>query len=156
MAARPGWRRVEKPEFGYAVSVPYGWAERPPDPANSPLETARFADPEDPRHSLIVFRGRPRPGVTALRAAEATEPVLRAAGFDGFALSAEDIAGRDGARLECARHDAGRTWAVREYFVVHDDVRFVLGCGSAVPDEDDRLFAAIAGGFEILTAGATG
>lgn len=145
-----GWQRVEKTEFGYAVSVPDGWVERPPDLANSPLETARFADPADPRHSLVVFRGRPRPGVTALRAAEATEPVLRAAGFGGFAISEEPVAGRDGARLECARHDEGRTWAVREYFVVHDDVRFVLGCGSAAPDEDDGLFAAVAEGFEIL------
>jgi hypothetical protein len=30
-------------------------------------------------------------------------------------------------------------------------VRFVLGCGSYVPDEDDSLFTALAERFEILS-----
>jgi hypothetical protein len=54
------------------------------------------------------------------------------------------------ARLDCAKHDAGRTWAVREYFAGRDDAYFVLGCGSAVPDEGDALFTQIAERFEIL------
>jgi hypothetical protein len=54
------------------------------------------------------------------------------------------------ARLDCAKHDAGRTSALREYFVAHDDAPFVLGCHSFMPEEDDDLFAAIAERFEIL------
>jgi hypothetical protein len=56
------WQRIEKPDFGYAVHVPDGWDERPPDLKNSPWETARFTQPADRRHSLIVFRGPTRPG----------------------------------------------------------------------------------------------
>ena len=40
--------------------------------------------------------------------------------------------------------------ALREYFVVHDDVRFILGCQSFNPGEDDALFTAMAERFEIL------
>ena len=46
---------------------------------------------------------------------------------------------------------AGRVWTVREYFVVRGDVRFVLGCGTFVPEEDDSLFAVMAEPFEILS-----
>jgi hypothetical protein len=39
---------------------------------------------------------------------------------------------------------------VREYFVVHGDVRFLVGCGSSVPDPDEELFATVAERFEPL------
>jgi hypothetical protein len=39
---------------------------------------------------------------------------------------------------------------VREYPVVRDDVRFVLGRHSFAPGEDDELFAAVAERFELL------
>ncbi|GII30988.1 hypothetical protein [Planotetraspora mira] len=144
------WQRIEKPEFGYAVHVPEDWDERPPNLKNSPLETARFGQPTDRRHSVIVFRGWPRPGSTAADAAELVRPILESAGFSDFQITDVEVAGRLAARLDCAKHDAGRVWAVREYFVVHDDVRFCLGCGSSVPEEDDLLFTAIAERFEIL------
>src|SRR5437764_6559830 len=44
------WQRIEKTDFGYAISVPAGWTERPPDLKNSPLETARFGEETDRRH----------------------------------------------------------------------------------------------------------
>jgi hypothetical protein len=144
------WQRVEKLSFGYAVHVPSGWEEHPPDLVRNPTETARFADPADRRHGLVVFRGMPRPGPSALEAAERTQAVLEAAGYADFRVAQARVAGRAGARLDCAKHDTGRTSALREYFVVHDDVRFVLGCHSFVPDEDDALFAAMAERFEIL------
>jgi hypothetical protein len=62
------------------------------------------------------------------------------------------VGGRPGARLDCSRHDAGRVWAVREYFVVRDTVAFCVGCGTAVPDEDDPLFARLVEGFELIDA----
>jgi hypothetical protein len=146
------WQRIEKPEFGYAVQVPEDWAERPPNLKNSPWETARFGQPSDRRHSMIVFRGPGRRGATAADVAELVQPTLESAGFSDFQITDVEVAGRVAARLDCARHDAGRVWAVREYFVVQDDVRFCLGCGSSVPEEDDLLFASIAERFEILEA----
>ena len=154
------WQRIEKSDFGYAVQVPPGWDEHPPDLENSPLETARFADPADRRHSLVVFRGLPRPGLSAVQAAERTQLVLAAAGFGAFQITGTQVAGQPGARLDCARPAgstapgttaAGRVWTVREYFVVRGDVRFVLGCGTFVPDEDDSLFTVMAERFEILS-----
>jgi hypothetical protein len=146
------WQRIEKPEFGYAVHVPEDWDERPPNLKNSPWETARFGQPSDRRHSVIVFRGPGRPGATAAEIAELVQGTLEAAGFGDFVISDADMAGRRAARLDCARHDAGRVWAVREYFVVEDGVRFYLGLGSSVPDADDALFTAMAERFEILEA----
>lgn len=153
---RVEWHRVEKPSFGYAVHVPAGWEEYPPDLARSPLETARFADPADRRHGLVVFRGMPLPGLSALEAAERTQATLEAAGYGAFLVARSAVAGRDGARLDCAKHDAGRVSALREYFVAHDDVRFVLGCHSFIPDEDDALFTAMAERFEILDGPLSG
>jgi hypothetical protein len=146
------WQRVEKPDFGYAVHVPHGWEEYPPNLKNSPIETARFADPRDRRHSVIVFRTMPRPGLSAAEHAERAQASLEASGFGDFEISEAEVSGQPSARLDCAKHDAGRTWAVREYFVGHDDTCFVLGCGSAVPDEDHALFTQIAERFEILGA----
>ncbi|WP_433444666.1 hypothetical protein [Nonomuraea sp. CA-141351] len=149
------WQRFVKPEFGYAIHVPQGWDERPPNLKNSPWETARYGDRSDRRHSIIVFRPAfHRPQMTATEAAEMARHSLEAAGFSEFALTEAEVAGITGARLTFAKHDAGRIWAVSEYFVVHDDVRFVLGCGSAIPEEDESLFTAIARQFEILPEAA--
>ncbi|MET8763717.1 hypothetical protein [Lentzea sp. NPDC004782] len=52
--------------------------------------------------------------------------------------------------MDCAKHDAGRVWAVRQYIVVRGADRFALGCGSSVPEEDDALFTAMVERFEIL------
>ncbi|MEV1170891.1 hypothetical protein [Nonomuraea sp. NPDC049784] len=49
-------------------------------------------------------------------------------------------------------HDAGRVWAVRQYFVVRDGIRFTLACGTFVPEQDDALFAAMADRLELLDA----
>jgi hypothetical protein len=145
------WQRIAKPDYGYAVHVPHGWDERPPNLKNSPWETARFGDPADRQHLVIVFRGPARPGSTAAETAEVVQVSLEAAGFGDFQITDARVAGLTGARLDCAVRDAGRTWAVREYFVVAGDVRFTLGCGSSVPEQDDPLFTSIADRFEMLT-----
>jgi hypothetical protein len=147
------WQRIEKPDFGYAVHVPQNWAEHAPDLKNSPLETARFGDPGDRRHCLVVFRGWPMPGRNAVQAAERLQVTLEAAGFGRFQITRTQLAGLPAARLDCALHDAGRIWAVREYVVIRDGIRFVLGCGSSVPEEDDSLFTAMAERFELLPPG---
>jgi hypothetical protein len=147
------WQRIEKSDFGYAVHVPRGWDEQPPNLKNSPWETARFTQPDDRRHSLVVFRGPTRPGRDAAELASAVATKLGLSGFTDFQTTEVQMAGRTGVRLDFARHDAGRVWAVREYFVVEDGVYFCLGCGSAVPEEDESLFAAMADRFEIFDAG---
>jgi hypothetical protein len=147
------WQRIEKPDFGYAVHVPTGWDERPPNLKNSAWETARFTQPSDRRRSVIVFRVPTRPGRDAAYIAEGAGIALGNSGFTDFRTAEVQVAGRTGARLDCARYDAGRVWAVREYFVVEEGVYFCLGCGSAVPEEDETLFAAMAERFEIFDAG---
>ena len=144
------WQRIEKTDFGYAISVPEGWTERPPDLKNSPLETARFGEETDRRHGVTVFRGPVRPGRTAAEIAELARPSLEHAGFVDFVVTDAEIGGRPGARLDCARHDAGRVWAVQEYFVTDGRVSFCLGCGTSMPDEDAALFAEIVARFEVL------
>ncbi|HKS45105.1 MAG TPA: hypothetical protein VJT49_08320 [Amycolatopsis sp.] len=144
------WQRVENPDFGYAVRIPRGWDERPPNLKNSPWETVRFGDPADRRHSVIVFRQAVRPGRSALELAELVQPSLESAGFTDFEITESGLGGKSGALLRCARHDAGRTWAVSEYIVVEGKVSFCLGCGTSIPDEDETLFARMAEGFELI------
>jgi hypothetical protein len=144
------WKRVEKPTFGYAIQVPEAWEERPPDLRNSPWETARFVDPTDRRHSVIVFRHPLSPGRTAADIAEQAQSPLAAAGFIDFQVLDAELGGSAAVRLDCARHDAGRVWAVSEYFVVQDGIGFCLGCGSSVPEEDEAVFTAMAALFEVL------
>ena len=147
------WQRIEKPDFGYAVHVPGDWAERPPNLKNSPWETARFHQPGDRRHSVVVFRSPLPRGRDAGQVAENARSALESGGFTDLSVSALEFAGRPGALLECARHDAGRVWAVREYFVTHGDAAFCLGCGTAVPDEDGALFTGMAERFEVFDLG---
>jgi hypothetical protein len=144
------WQRIEKPDFGYAVHVPQDWDERLPDLKNSPWETARFGQPTDRRHSVIVFRRPTRLGRGAAEVAEVAQSSLETLGFVDFQIIDAQVAGRTGVRLDCTKYDAGRVWAVREFFVVQDDVNFCLGCGSSVPEEDDPLFTNMAERFEVL------
>jgi hypothetical protein len=151
-AQQAEWQRFERPDFGYAIRVPEGWTERPPNLKNSPWETARYVEAADRRRSVVVFRQPIRPGRSAGQVAEIVLPILEGVGFGEFAIEDVPVGGRPGARLDCTRHDAGRVWAVREYFVVQDTVAFCVGCGTSVPDEDDPLFARIVEGFELIDA----
>jgi hypothetical protein len=146
------WRRISKPEYSYAVSVPEGWDERPPNLKNSPWETARFGDSDDRRHSVIVFRIPIFRTRSAVDLAENAQVSLAEAGFGEFQVTETAVAGRPGARLDCARRDAGRVWAVRQYLVVTDEASLCLGLGSAVPDEDAGLFDEMATRWELISA----
>lgn len=146
------WRQVVKPEYGYAVWVPLNWEERPPNLKNSPWETARFAEPDDRRHSVIVFRTPVFRRRTPLEHAESIRESLAGAGFAEFEIVETTVAGRPGVRLDCARRDAGRVWSVREYLVRTDEASFCLGLGSAIPDEDGALFDELAARWEVNAA----
>jgi hypothetical protein len=149
------WQRVEKTTYGYAVRIPEDWVEREVDLRNSPWETARFVDPADRRHSVIVFRNPIGPGRTAADMARRAQTSLAANGFGELEIADAEWGGRAGVRLDCAKRDVGRVWAVREYFAVADGIGFCLGCGSAAPEEDEPLFAEMARTFELLPAEAT-
>lgn len=144
------WQRIEKPEFGYAVHVPSDWTERPPNLRNSPWETARFGQDSDRRRGMVVFRKPIRPGRSAVQVAELVQVSLEAAGFAEFAITEVPVAGQDGVRLDCVRRDAGRVWAVSEFFAVCEAASFCLGCGSSLPEEDAPLFHDMARRFELL------
>lgn len=144
------WQRIEKPEFGYAIQVPQGWVEHSPDPKiHGPWATASFVDPADRRHRITVFRQPVSTTASATGVAEAVQEPLARARFGDFRLTAAQVAGRPGARLDCAQHDAGRLYALRQYYVVDDGVGFYLSCGSSAPDEDNVLFTTVAARFEL-------
>jgi hypothetical protein len=145
------WQRMEKTDFGYAMSVPDGWVEREVDLKNSPWETARFVEPSDRRHSVIVFRNPVGPQRAAIDVAERARTALTVTGFGELEIVDAEWAGASGQRLDGVKRDAGRVWAVREYFLVTDEgIGFCLGFGSAVPEEDDALFTEMARTFEVL------
>lgn len=144
------WQRMEKSTYGYAIQVPQGWVEREADLRNSPWETARFVDPADRRHSVIVFRNPVGPRIAAIDMARRAQTALVASGFGELEITEAEWGGGAGARLDCAKQDTGRVWTVREYFAVTDGVGFCLGFGSAVPEEDEHLIAEMARTFEIL------
>jgi hypothetical protein len=146
----PGWERIEVTEFGYALHLPVGWQRRDPDLRNSPWETARFAEPTDRRHSLIVFRSPVRPGADPTVVAERAQHALAAALFTDFTVQPVPFAGRPGRRLDCVRHDAGRVWAVTQFYAVGDASAFCLGFGSTAAQEDESLFVQVAQRFELL------
>ncbi|OHV35691.1 MULTISPECIES: hypothetical protein [Pseudofrankia] len=147
-----GWRQVVKPEFGYFLSIPESWEERPPNLKNSPWEPARFAEPGDRRHTVIVFRNPVFRRRSALEPAESIRESLTGAGFVDFRIEETAVARRSGARIDCARHDAGRVWAVREYLVITEEANMCLGLGSAAPDADAALPDKDAALFDELAA----
>lgn len=151
------WERHDVPEFGYSISLPAGWQRRAPDLRNSPAETARFVDPSDRQHSVIVFRHPVRPGRTPLDVAAGAQSALEAAHYGDFRITPVMVGQRAGARLDCSRVDAARVWAVTEFFVVLDEeaAALCLGCSSVVPDHDDELFTAIAERFTPVPAVGT-
>ncbi|MFF4122555.1 hypothetical protein SAMN05421833_14726 [Microbispora rosea] len=147
---RVQWKRIERPDFAYAVHVPQGWHERPPNTKNSPWETARYGDHSDRRHGAIVFRQPVRPGRTSAEMAEIARSSLESLGFADIEIVPARLGERDGALLSGVKRDAGRALSIREYMAMDGDVGFCLGCWSTVPEEDLPLFEAMAGRFEIL------
>lgn len=93
---RASWRRIEKPDFGYAISIPEGWIETPPDLRNSPWETARFGTPEDRRHDVVVFRQPVISGQTAADIVANAKSHLEGYGFGDFHVEHVTVASREG------------------------------------------------------------
>jgi hypothetical protein len=145
------WRRIEKPEYGYALRVPMDWEECSPNLKNSPWETARFIDPADRQH-CGVFRMPTRPGTGPAEVAEEAKAALEMEGFAEFGQREITFAGRPGVELRFPRRDKRRTWVVREHFVVEGNIAVCLAIAAMIPEPDAAFLAAIAQGFELLPA----
>ena len=146
-------RRVEKAEYGFALSVPEEWQELPPDLRNSPWEVARFSGgrPAGGVLNCLVFRNPKRPDVDAYDVARSVEPVLAQGGFGNFRHLDATVAGRPAARLDFDRPTSGGgVWAVRHHFLVVDEVPFCVSFGTTAPDEDGALLDALIGAFELV------
>lgn len=145
-----GWRRIEKPEFGYTVSIPGGWVETPPDLRNSPWETARFGTPEDRRHDVVVFRQPVISGQTAADIVANAKSHLEGYGFGEFHVEHVTVASREGLRLDFATTDAERTWSSQQYYFVDGNACFCVGYGSTAPEEIREIIDAMVASFALM------
>ncbi len=144
------WHRIEKPDYGYAISIPEGWIETPPNLRSNPWETVRFGSPEDRRHDVVVFRQPVIPGQTVADIVANSKTHLEGYGFSSFHVENVTVASRDGMRLDFAATDVGRNWSIQEYFVVEGEACFCLGFGSSDPEEIQDIIDAMLASLAIL------
>ena len=149
----PPLRRVEKPEHGFALSVPADWREEPPNPFNSAQEVARFAGTGPGMRNCVVFRNDPRSRITARAAAEQVIPVLERGGFGNFTHHDVTIAGLRASRLDFDKRTDNRCWSVRHYFVVTADTPFCVSFGTTALEQDAPLIDTLAATFTFLQPG---
>ena len=150
----PNLRRVEKPEYGFAIHVPQVWPEEPPDPSNSPYEVTRFRlHDSDVWHIALVFRRTDDAEPQVWLAANAARGRMKRSGFTQMSLAECEWGGGEGVRIDCQREFAGPggLWTVREYLAVVRGVVYALGLGTNEPDDDSLLFDEMARCFELLT-----
>ena len=150
----PTLRRIEKPEYGFAISLPEHWQEEPPDPGNSPWEVARFRGTQPALPGLmrncLVFRNPTRRGVDARTSARNNQPPLERAGFGNFRFHDAVIASRPGARIDFDQPTPSGIWSCRHYHLVLEEATFCVAFGTTQPDEDTALLDALAGSFELI------
>lgn len=150
-AAVPALRRVEKPEFGFALRVPGDWREDRPDPFYNSDEVARFFGTGPDLQNCLVFRKPAEPGADAQRIARNAQAHFGETGYGNFRRSGVAVAGLPGARLDFDRPNGWGegVWALRHYFVVAGHV-FVASFGTTRPQRDAGLVDALAAGFELI------
>ena len=141
---------VERPQHGFALTLPPGWFERAPNPITNPWEVATFAERGDSRHTCSVAR-RPRPDRTARELAEEQRAAHAANGFTNIRISDVELADRPAVQVDGEQRDAGRVWASRDYHLIDGGIGFTLRFGSAVPDQDAPVFDSIAASFRLLS-----
>jgi hypothetical protein len=144
--------KVSKQELGFTIAVPHGWAEFPPQLANSPYEVARFARRDHASHLCLVFRSPGSAGLDPRVPAEDARARLDASGYGNFALDAAQLGARAAARLSFDKPTAAGLWAVRLYFASANDLVYCLGLGSGDPAGDAALFDSMSAEFEIAAA----
>ena len=170
----PAPRRVERPDLGFALSIPAGWRDEPVDPFAHRDEVARFRAPAavdgaaqlsqvcrvfrrefSPAMSAAVRAGDAlRPGLTARTVARLHRLWLARHGFGHFQLRETLVGGTPGARLDFDRtyRDRGR-WECRQYFVAAGDHGYSLSVGTWAGQRDDALASSLAATFELAVPG---
>jgi hypothetical protein len=145
------FKLISKPEAGFNVRVPEGWAEFPPVLSHSPYEVARFAYRDHTDHLCIVFRLPGSPGLDPRGTAERSQAALGKKGFGNFALTLAEVGRRPGVRLTFDKTTEAGLWASREYFVSAGSLVYCLGLGTGDPDGDAATFDAMAAEFEVTS-----
>jgi hypothetical protein len=137
-------------QWGFELSIPARWNEFPPVPANSPYEISRFASNEDGAHLIIVFRlpGDPMGKLSAV--AGRVQSTLAKAGFGNFITGKSTFGKRSLVTLDFDRVQNGCLWSSREYFISHETLTYVVGCGTTKRSTMIDLYDRIAGTFEPL------
>jgi len=147
-------RRIERPAFGFALSVPEEWEEASPNLRNSPWEVARFAAAGGDGPACIVVRYPARPGLDARTAALAAQALLRAAGFRRFRLADVTVAGHRAARLEYEQPEGGGPSSIKHVFVVAGTATLGVRLATTAPERDAKLLDTIAATLELVGASA--
>jgi hypothetical protein len=124
---RPNLRRVEKPEFGFAVHVPVDWPELTPQPNNSGYERARFAYRDERRHNCQVFLSEGSTGLDPRVRAEDARVMLAERDFEHFVFDRTEIAGCPAVRLDFDIARDWGLWSVRQYYVSAGNLIYTLG-----------------------------
>lgn len=146
-------RRVEKPQYGFAVQLPEDWAEEPADPFNSEWEVARFrlSGPSGSVRNCLVFRSPEKPDADPRDAARRAETSLGQAGFGNFRHVHIKLGGLPAARLDFDRPwPNDRIWSCRHHFVVAAGHLFCLSFGTTAIEEDAPLLDELTARFEFI------
>ena len=144
-------KRVSKPDAGFIVGVPEGWAEFASVLSHSPYEVARFAYRDHADHLCIVFRLPGSPGLDPRGTAERSRAALYRKGFGNFVLRKVDVGRRAGVRLTFDKTTEAGVWSSREYFVSAGSLVYCLGLGTGDPEGDAATFDAMAAEFEVTS-----
>src|SRR5688500_13705136 len=106
-------RRIERPEYGFAVLLPEDWREEPPDLVNSEWEVARFTAAQEQVRSCIVFRNPEPPEAALADLARKLEVNLSRNGYGNFRHCPTRVAGLPAVRIDFDRTTPdGRLWSV--------------------------------------------
>ena len=161
-------RRVEKPELGFAASIPVDWNEQPPKHG---VPQARWQSPVQPGLMLTVNRTTPV-GASPRQVAEGAAAALRPVDYVVVEVTDATVIGKPGATMRSwirGSDLAARTgWGdaaeserfnLRYYFVKSEGDVLCFILGAAVEVEDPALFDLLASRFELIErteAAATG
>lgn len=147
--------RYRNNEWRFAVDIPGRWNAFPPVQANSPFEVVRFISYENGVHSMIVFRNPNDPTVSPRLTVEKVQEGLAKIGFADFVTGETKIGSRSVLTLDFDRKQPnGKTWSVREYFVMDGTLGYVLGFGTTDRDAMFGLYDRMAKSFVFEPQGA--
>jgi beta-lactamase regulating signal transducer with metallopeptidase domain len=118
-------------EWNFALDIPASWNSFPAVPTNSPYEVIRFFSNENGTHGLIIFRQPHDPADTPELTVQKVQESLAKNGFSNFVAGETTIGPRAVRTLDFdKKRPDGKTWSVREYFIIDGTLSYVLGFGT--------------------------